>query len=118
MQVVPTQDQFLACMSMFMWTILADKGELAPHPTRKQAYPGASAQQGWHAGKGKALAWAGVPSRLCKQLSAGDWVKGPLAALGGKGGGKPSSAQGQGPYIDKLPEAMKAADEYARTKLS
>ena len=36
-------------------------------------------------GKGKALAWAGVPSSLCKQLSAGEWVKGPLAALGGQG---------------------------------
>ena len=75
-------------------------------------------QNEWHAGKGKALAWAGVPSSLCRQLSAGDWVKGPLAALGGKGGGKPSSAQGQGPHIHKLPEAMKAADEFARTKLS
>ena len=70
------------------------------------------------AGKGKALAWAGVPNSLCKQLSAGDWVKSPLAILGGKGGGKPSSAQGQGPNIDKLPEAMKAADEFAVSKLS
>ena len=71
-----------------------------------------------HAGKGKALAWAGVPSSLCKRLSAGDWVKGPLAALGGKGGGKPSSAQGQGPNIDKLPEAMKAAEEFASARLA
>ncbi len=45
-------------------------------------------------------------------------MKGPLAALGGKGGGKPSSAQGQGPHIDKLPEAIKAAKEYASSKLS
>ena len=69
-------------------------------------------------GKGKALAWAGVPSSLCKQLSAGDWVKGPLAALGGKGGGKPTNAAGQGPNINQIPEALRAADEFAQSKLS
>ena len=69
-------------------------------------------------GKGKALAWAGVPSSLCKQLSAGEWVKGPLAALGGKGGGKPTNAQGQGPNIDQIPEALKAAEAFAQSKLS
>ena len=69
-------------------------------------------------GKGKALAWAGVPSSLCKQLGAGEWVKGPLAALGGKGGGKPTNAQGQGPNIDQVPEALRAAEAFAQSKLS
>lgn len=45
-------------------------------------------------------------------------MKGPLAVLGGKGGGKPSSAQGQGPNIDRVPEAIKVANEFASAKLS
>ncbi|CAL8468182.1 g7721 [Coccomyxa elongata] len=69
------------------------------------------------AAKGKALAYAGVPDSLSKQLNAGEWVKGPLAALGGKGGGKPTTAQGQGPNVEKVPDAIRAAGEFAQLKL-
>ncbi len=66
--------------------------------------------------KAKALVYAGVPSELSKKLSAGDWVKAALEVLGGKGGGKPTTAQGQGPLVEKLPEAIKAAAAYADSK--
>ena len=69
------------------------------------------------AAKGKALAYAGVPDALSKQLNAGEWVKAPLAALGGKGGGKPTTAQGQGPNVDRVPEAIRAAEDFAMLKL-
>lgn len=35
-------------------------------------------------------------------IKAGDWVKDALPIIGGKGGGKPTVAQGQGPGIDKV----------------
>lgn len=37
--------------------------------------------------------------------------------LGGKGGGKPTSAQGQGPAVEKVPEAVAAAEAFAKLKL-
>uniref|UniRef100_A0A061SAZ8 Alanine--tRNA ligase n=1 Tax=Tetraselmis sp. GSL018 TaxID=582737 RepID=A0A061SAZ8_9CHLO len=67
--------------------------------------------------KEKALAYAGVPKDLTQKLAAGDWVKSALDVLGGKGGGKPTNAQGQGPNWQKVDEAMKAAQELARMKL-
>ena len=69
------------------------------------------------AGKGKALAWAGVPVISTGKLPAGDWVKAALELLGGKGGGKPGQAQGQGPNIDKINEAVQAATAFAALKL-
>lgn len=69
------------------------------------------------AGKGKALAWAGVPPGLTGKLSAGDWVKAALQLLGGKGGGKPAQAQGQGPNIEKVGAALEAAAQFAASKL-
>ena len=44
------------------------------------------------------------------KLKAGDWVKEPLALLGGKGGGSPVQAQGQGAETSKLPEVVKIAE--------
>ncbi len=72
----------------------------------------------WCAVKGKALAYAGVPDALAKQLNAGEWVKAPLEILGGKGGGKPTTAQGQGPNVEKVPEALRAAEDFAKLKIS
>ncbi len=51
------------------------------------------------AGKGKVLVWAGVPAGLSKALHAGQWAGDALGVLGGKGGGKPTAAQGQGPKV-------------------
>ncbi|DBB11178.1 hypothetical protein WJX82_002672 [Trebouxia sp. C0006] len=64
-------------------------------------------------GKGKALAYTGVPADLAKIMPAGEWLKAALDVLGGKGGGKPTVAQGQGPHIHKLSEAMDAAKAHA-----
>lgn len=52
-----------------------------------------------HTGKGKALVWGGVPTEASKALPAGQWVSDALAVLGGKGGGKSTNAQGQGPKV-------------------
>ena len=71
-----------------------------------------------HAGKGKALAYTGVPADLTKRLPAGNWLKVALDVLGGKGGGKPTNAQGQGPDIEKLPQAIEAAKQHAQKALS
>ena len=59
------------------------------------------------------LAYTGVPADMSKTMPAGEWLKVALDVLGGKGGGKPTNAQGQGPHIAKLPEAMAAAKAYA-----
>ncbi|KAL3153432.1 hypothetical protein ABBQ38_011767 [Trebouxia sp. C0009 RCD-2024] len=69
-------------------------------------------------GKGKVLAYTGVPADLAKAMPAGNWLKAALDVLGGKGGGKPTNAQGQGPNVDKLSEAMSAAKAHAESILS
>ncbi len=50
----------------------------------------------------------GVTDDLSKQLSAGELVQLGSAALGGKGGGRADMAQGGGPEIAKLAEAVEA----------
>ncbi len=57
---------------------------------------------------------AGVPPELVKKgLRAGDWIRETAKTLGGKGGGRPDHAQGGGPEIDKVNEALKAARTFA-----
>ena len=68
--------------------------------------------------KKKVMAYAGVSQdAVDKGLAAPTWIKESLAVCGCKGGGKPNRAQGQGPGIDKLGEAMKKAEELAASKL-
>ncbi len=50
----------------------------------------------------------GVTDDLSKQFSAGELVQLGSAALGGKGGGRADMAQGGGPEIAKLAEAVDA----------
>ena len=69
------------------------------------------------AGKKKALVFAGVPASLTEQLSAAAWCKEALERLGGKGGGKPNTAQGQGPKVEEVPAALEAAEAYAVAQL-
>jgi alanyl-tRNA synthetase len=69
------------------------------------------------AGKMKALVLGGVPDSLTKTLPAGEWVKAALVPLGGKCGPNPKMSQGQGPNIQKLPEALEAAEAYAVAQL-
>ncbi|PRW58002.1 alanine--tRNA ligase isoform A [Chlorella sorokiniana] len=69
------------------------------------------------AGEDKAMAYAGVPQDLSKELPAGEWVKEALTQLGGKGGGKPTTAQGSGPDVAKVDDALAAATKLAGLKL-
>jgi len=57
---------------------------------------------------------AAVPDALiAKGLKAGDWVREAASACGGKGGGKPDSAQGGGTDATKVREAVSAARQFA-----
>ena len=67
--------------------------------------------------KAKALLLAGVPADLAGLLPAGAWVGAALAVVGGKGGGKPTLAQGQGPDVAKVEEALAAGKAWAAEKL-
>jgi len=84
-----------------------------PHGLRSSWARGARAR----AGKGRALVYAGVPAAVSKALDARAWAGAALEPLGGKGGGKPTSAQGQGPGLAQLPQAMQAAEAFARAAL-
>jgi len=68
-------------------------------------------------GPDKGLAFAAVPKDMSTDLPAGAWVKDALETMGGKGGGKPTSAQGMGPNVDAIPDAMDVAEKFASTKL-
>ena len=68
-------------------------------------------------GDEKVMAVAVVPKDVSKTLAAGEWVKGALEALGGKGGGKPVFAQGTGPNKEAIPDAISIAEELAKLKL-
>jgi len=62
---------------------------------------------------------AAVPPELVKLgLKAGDWIRETAAVLGGKGGGRPEQAQGGGPEIDKLGEALRTARTVGMAGLS
>jgi len=52
------------------------------------------------------------------KLKAGDWVKAVAAVIGGSGGGKATMAQAGGKRPEKLPEALQAAAQYVRDKLT
>jgi alanyl-tRNA synthetase len=68
--------------------------------------------------KKKIMAYAGVSKELVDQgFTAPNWIKESLSVCGGKGGGKPNRAQGQGSKIDKLDEAMAKAMEMAQQKI-
>ncbi|MBX3315976.1 MAG: alanine--tRNA ligase [Phycisphaeraceae bacterium] len=69
--------------------------------------------------EGKLSIVAAVPKPLIDRgLKAGDWVRETAAACGGKGGGKPDTAQGGGSDLSKLKDASKAARTYAARVLN
>jgi alanyl-tRNA synthetase len=69
------------------------------------------------AGDDKALVYVGVTKEASSKLPAGEWLKEAMVVLGGKGGGKPTSAQGLGPKVGAISEAMQAAEKLAALKL-
>ena len=66
---------------------------------------------------GKVAVMAAVPKDQQGRLKAGDWVRETVGVMGGKGGGKPDSAQGAGSDLDKVRDAIKVAKTAAGTKL-
>lgn len=66
---------------------------------------------------GKCSVYTEVPKDVSKLLSASEWLKCAVGAMGGKGGGKPEKAAGSGPDVAKVAEAVKAAEAYAKSCL-
>lgn len=68
--------------------------------------------------KKKLLVIAVVPKSIVeKGLKANEWATEAAKAAGGKGGGKPETAQGAGTDLTKGPEALEAARNFAKAKL-
>lgn len=62
---------------------------------------------------GKVLAFARVPDTMVSRgLQANEWLAAALEPLGGRGGGKSGSAQGQAPTSAELGTAKEAAAEF------
>ena len=67
---------------------------------------------------GKVTIVAQVPKALMDRgLKAGEWVRIASEACGGKGGGRPDSAQGGGTQPDRVPAAIEAASSAAADAL-
>jgi alanyl-tRNA synthetase len=60
---------------------------------------------------------ASVPKSLHAKLGAGDWAKAVAEKCGGKGGGKPESAQASG-ELSKFDDAVQLALSMAKSKLN
>jgi alanyl-tRNA synthetase len=67
---------------------------------------------------GKLMAFALVPDSLVDSgFQADEWVRHSLEACGGRGGGKPGSAQGQASECKNIDGVMTAAKTYADSKV-
>ncbi len=64
---------------------------------------------------GKLVAAVGK-SGLEKGIKAGNIIKAAAKALGGGGGGKPDLAQGGGPNVERIEEALRAGEDAMRVK--
>ena len=58
-----------------------------------------------------------TPDLVAKGLRAGDLIKAVSPSVGGKGGGRPDMAQGGGPNVQRIPEALREATAWLRSKL-
>jgi len=68
---------------------------------------------------GRVAVMASVCDSLVNRgLKAGEWIKETTGVMGGKGGGRPGSAQGSGTDLGKLKEAAAHARRYAYEKVS
>jgi len=67
--------------------------------------------------QGKVVLIAGVSKEVSKKFPAGELVRETAAVLGGKGGGRPDMAQGGGPDVEKLPEALEKVQIWVESKL-
>lgn len=66
---------------------------------------------------GKALCFAIVPKALAAEtgLKANEWLKEVLDAVGGRGGGKPNSAQGQVPSCEDVEAVIAKAESFVKS---
>mmetsp|Transcript_4068 Transcript_4068/g.4526 ORF Transcript_4068/g.4526 Transcript_4068/m.4526 type:complete len:1014 (+) Transcript_4068:89-3130(+) len=68
---------------------------------------------------GKLMVFALVPKSLVDcGLKADEWVRETLEVCGGRGGGKPGSAQGQAPNCSDVDAVMAASKSFAEEKVS
>ncbi len=68
--------------------------------------------------EGKVVLLAAMtPDLVQKGVKAGDVIKEIAPLVGGRGGGKPDIAQGGGSDLSKVPDALKRAAEFLRTKV-
>ena len=65
----------------------------------------------------KANLLAAVGDPLLAKLKAGDWIKAVAPLVGGSGGGRPQLAMAGGKDPAKIPEALAAGREFAKSKL-
>lgn len=69
--------------------------------------------------KGQLTGVADTPqSVIDRGLNAKEWVSAALAACGGKGGGRPTQAQGKSKKPELKGEGIAAAEKFAREKLA
>ena len=66
----------------------------------------------------RAYVTVSVSKDLQDRFRAGDLVRQVSQKVGGKGGGKPHFAQGGGPDVDKLPEALESLYELVESDQS
>mmetsp|Transcript_10927 Transcript_10927/g.12661 ORF Transcript_10927/g.12661 Transcript_10927/m.12661 type:complete len:108 (-) Transcript_10927:46-369(-) len=67
---------------------------------------------------GKVMAFAIVPNSLIETgFKADEWVRATLAGVGGRGGGKPGSAQGQAQSCSDVSEIISASNKFASEKI-
>lgn len=63
---------------------------------------------------GKVMAFAQVPDTLVKEgFKADDWIRAALESSGGRGGGRPTNAQGQAKECSDVNKILSAASEFA-----
>jgi len=66
---------------------------------------------------GKLMVFALVPEALMESgLKANEWVSATLEVCGGRGGGKPGSAQGQAPQCDDVNAVIAASEKFVSEK--
>ncbi|KAG1655811.1 hypothetical protein FOA52_015847, partial [Chlamydomonas sp. UWO 241] len=66
----------------------------------------------------KAVLYAAAPDAVVDKLKANEWLTATLKVIGGKGGGKPGVAQGQGVGAGKVDEMTAVAEQFASLKMA
>lgn len=67
---------------------------------------------------GKLMAFAIVPDAMIESgLKANEWIQETLAVCGGRGGGRPTNAQGQAPQCEDVEAVIAASNSFASSKV-